>query len=706
MKLLKFKVTDFRSVDDSGWVETDQVTALIGTNESGKTNVLMPLWKLNPAKDGAIDPIADFPRKRYNEIRAMKKKPIFIRARFALDGDLLNEVSTLLRVAADKVEAVVSRDYDGNYFVDFPDTKAAAPIQPSALRAELAAATKDIQAAATDDDESTLKQAIVTAIELATKLVPQNSSPSIGVEQWAKLSSTLAGVALDDAPQHSVVAARHGQLLKRIEALSADEKDRAAARALVRKNLPAFVYYSNYGNLDSEIFLPHVIENMKRSDLGQKEQAKARTLKVLFDFVRLSPNEIQELGRDVSHQPGTTPTPEQLAEIAATAGRKKERDILLQSAGTELTRRFEEWWKQGTYRFRFAADGNHFRIWVADAKRPEDIELEARSTGLQWFFSFYLVFLVESQDAHQGAVLLLDEPGLSLHPLAQEDLSSFFDGLAETNQLIYTTHSPFMVDPDHLDRARSVYSDSNGVTQVSPDLRAPIDKSDRAKSVYAAYAAVGMSVSKTMLLGCQAVVVEGPSDQHYLSAMKTHLIGKGLLKPGRELLFFPSGGVKGVKAVASIVMGKDEALPYVLVDSDDAGTTFAKQLKSGLYAGDKDKVLAVGDFTKVENAETEDLLPTSLFTKVVDRYLAKPSGTEEDFSDVVVVGKPVVPQVEAYAAKHGIALDEGWKVEVSKRVKTAILRGTEQTASDGAIVDAWSALFSRIVSPAPPEAAP
>ncbi len=54
MKLLQFRVTNFRSVADSGWIAADDVTALIGTNESGKTNLLLPLWKLHPAKDGEI----------------------------------------------------------------------------------------------------------------------------------------------------------------------------------------------------------------------------------------------------------------------------------------------------------------------------------------------------------------------------------------------------------------------------------------------------------------------------------------------------------------------------------------------------------------------------------------------------------------------------------------------------------------------------
>jgi recombinational DNA repair ATPase RecF len=56
MKLLQFRVTNFRSVSDSGWVEADNVAALIGVNESGKTNLLLPLWKLKPARDGEIQP--------------------------------------------------------------------------------------------------------------------------------------------------------------------------------------------------------------------------------------------------------------------------------------------------------------------------------------------------------------------------------------------------------------------------------------------------------------------------------------------------------------------------------------------------------------------------------------------------------------------------------------------------------------------------
>ena len=99
----------------------------------------------------------------------------------------------------------------------------------------------------------------------------------------------------------------------------------------------------------------------------------------------------------------------------------------MQSASGDLTKKFKDWWKQGEYKFRFEADGDYFRIWVSDEKRLDEVGLELRSTGLQWFISFYLIFLVESQNNHKNSVLLLDEAGLTLHPLAQKDLYKFFD---------------------------------------------------------------------------------------------------------------------------------------------------------------------------------------------------------------------------------------------------------------------------------------
>ena len=244
---------------------------------------------------------------------------------------------------------------------------------------------------------------------------------------------------------------------------------------------------------------------------------------MLFKFVNLEPKEILELGKDYAEEKrrrGYDPTKE---EIDKSDKAKEERSILLQSASTKLTSDFKKWWNQGEYKFRFEADGDYFRIWVSDSKRPAEVSLELRSTGLQWFLSFYLIFLVESQEAHKNAILLLDEAGLTLHPLAQRDLAKFFNNLSQTNQIINSTHSPFIVDTNNIDRCKVVYMDKDGLTVASDNLRQSNDSLNE-KSIYAVHAALGLSVSDVLLQGCKPVIVEGPSDQIYLNAIKQILI--------------------------------------------------------------------------------------------------------------------------------------------------------------------------------------
>ena len=83
---------------------------------------------------------------------------------------------------------------------------------------------------------------------------------------------------------------------------------------------------------------------------------------------------------------------------------------------------------------------------------------------MQYFFSFYLVFLVEAADAHKNSILLLDEPGLHLHGTAQAKIIEFLRNLSKENQLLYSTHSPFMVDGNHLEDVRVVFEDEKDGT--------------------------------------------------------------------------------------------------------------------------------------------------------------------------------------------------------------------------------------------------
>jgi predicted ATP-dependent endonuclease of OLD family len=145
MKLKKFRVTNFRSVDDSGWIETDDVTALIGTNEAGKTNILLPLWKLNPAKEGEIVPTADYPRKRFTTFRGEKQKPVFVTAIFEADEKLAQELSTKTGLPKESFdEIVVSRRFSTEYEVDFPHAAPARSIPIKRVATILDSGSQDI----------------------------------------------------------------------------------------------------------------------------------------------------------------------------------------------------------------------------------------------------------------------------------------------------------------------------------------------------------------------------------------------------------------------------------------------------------------------------------------------------------------------------------------------------------------------------------
>lgn len=691
MKLMRFRVSNFRSVEDSGWIEAEKVTALIGVNESGKTNLLLPLWKLNPARDGEIQPTSDFPKTMFGAIRNAPGDYHFIEAEFWAEVHS-SEISIKAGMREDDAKVVrVTRFFDGHYYVEFPSFKLQATVPFAEVAGGLEECAKRIEVGQALKQEKELQERLVIGLRDVISQIPieeelrvinlksiKGKVDSLIPEEPAKTSAIV--------PIISQFSDSLGEAIRRIS--EPQPGDREGVNELVVSKIPSFVYYSNYGNLDSDIYLPHVVENLSRDDLGAKEAAKARTLKVLFGFVQLQPEEILELGLDFRDIYGQDREPD-TTEIAEIAEKKRTRSILLQSAGATLTTKFRDWWRQGDYRFRFEADGNHFRIWVADDRRPTEVELENRSTGLQWFLSFYLVFLVESKGDHKSSILLLDEPGISLHPLAQRDLSAFFESLADTNQILYTSHSPFLVDADRLERARKVYVADDGTTKATANLRHGEGKDEQAGAAYAVHSALNLSVAESLLVGCQPVLVEGASDQHYLAAIKSLLLSAGKIKPKRELVFPPCGGTKTARVVASILTGRDETLPIVLLDSDSPGRRLADSLKGGLYATNPERVLSVADFVGFEQSEIEDLFPAEYLAGELDRIEREP---EERLSDVIKEEEPFVGQVEQWANEQGVVLDPHWKVSLSVRVKQRALSRGISDFSDSHI-EKWVKMF-------------
>lgn len=593
--LKRFRVVNFRSIQDSTWIEVHDNTCLVGVNESGKTNLLLALWKMNPANDEPIVPLIDYPRKKFVDYEETSGNEIFITADFIFAETQVEPLTKMLSCGVEELTAItISRKYSGNYSIKFPNSK--------------------------------------EALEITDEVFDE-----------------------------------------------------------VFKLIPKFVYYSDYGNLDAEIYLPHVIQNLERTDLGEKERAKVRSLKVLFDFVKLKPNEILELGQEQrfnAHQ--QNPTNQQ---VELERENKKRREILLQSASNKLTQDFKEWWKQGNYRFRFQADGNHFRIWVSDELRQEEVELEGRSRGLQWFFSFFLVFLVESKNTHANCILLLDEPGISLHPLAQIDLIKFFTSLSQNNQLIYTTHSPFLVSSENLANVKAVFIDDKGLSSVSSDLRK--NEKIAEKSIYPIHAAIGLTISDTLLLGCQVVLVEGTSDQIYFQIIKNYLLSKGKYRNNKEMVFIPTGGVRGMSTVINILTGRENQLPFVILDADKPAKEKEKNLKKDLYRDDQDRIISVGNILDTgQECEVEDLFPIEELAKVFSkRYRGKET---EDFEYLVNNEKPIITQMENFARHNNYNLELGWKVELAGDFQKNFGRISDKITKE--IENYWESLFEKLTS--------
>lgn len=600
MQLIKYRVNKFRSIKGTEWVDIDQWACFVGVNESGKTNLLLPLWKFNPADNTtSIDLLHDYPRDEYSAV-----------------GDDASEI-------------------ENDFFIE-----TLFEISPKEA-AEFEGFYQEAQAeeAKSENDED-------------TENVTQDNKPErLGFKKHLLIKKDYK------ERFHIYLSDETGETKsEELESIIGENGFKK-----ICDTIPKFVYYSEYGNLDSDLYLPHVKDNLNRiNTLTGKERMKARTLKILFSHLGLNPDQIMELG--VENTPNNNPKEKAAAQIEKESRNKQERFAKLDSAASRLSKQFQEWWSQGNYIFSFNADGHYFRIFVSDAERPEKIELESRSKGLQWFFSFFLVFLAESKDNHENCILLLDEPGLSLHPNAQMDLIKFFNRLSESNQLIYTTHLPFLVDHNNLDKVKAVYTEK-GLTKASND----ISKADKEKkAIQPVNAAIGITASQSLLVGCDIVIVEGVSDQYYLTMIKNHLISKGKFKPKREMVFIPVGGAKGVKPVVSIVHGTQTDLPYTILDSDDTGKQFQKSLKSGFYSDEKDKVLEMDSYSGKTGSEIEDIIPFDMLVDAFDRLYRTDDGINADDLDQK---KPIIPQLKAFAEQHGIELDEGWKVQLSKRIK-------------------------------------
>lgn len=687
LKAIRYRVQNFRNVDDSGWIPLERVTAFVGRNESGKTALLKALHKFNPATPEPYNPQREFPRDRYTrEFRKGADWPA-CSVVFALEDPIKEQISAVLGTNV-PTEAVCTRYYDGTLKIEYTPALQQPALDPAPVKDALtafASAARRLTAPAPEQKEATQK----LRTDLATWATGWQDKLSAITDlrdaAGAQLLETLRKESEGQAnPQTAAIVEALQQAIAPVLAEAKKPPAKDQTDALVTKALPVFIYFENYGTLGSAIYLPRFLEDLKREPLN----ARTRTINAMFRHVALTAEEISQLGQEEAakaRQQNQKPTDE---AIAKDQENKEARAIKLNSASIDISKRFCDWWSQRRHKIRYHADGDYFRIWIADDKRPDvEIELESRSKGFQWFFSFYLVFLVESEDGHKDAILLLDEPGLDLHPTAQQELIAFFEKLADNNQLLYTTHSPFLIDGEHLHRVRPVTEDDTGHSLVNAETW-PKDR----ETIFPLQAAAGYAMVRGLFQHKQNVLVEGMSDYYYLHALSHQCQASGRKGLPDDIYITPCGGAKLVGHIASLFLGQ-EVRPLVLLDGDDAGRARRDALIKELYAGNNTAILMLDDALGQSGAqlEIEDILGEAMLLPAVHEVLGN---KQLKLSDADRKAGSLPDQIKAAAKQHSIDLPEGWKASAAIRLVSAWAE--QKTILPAAILDRAATLFAAI----------
>jgi len=640
MRLCAFRVQNYKKIRDTGWVTVHDLTVFVGKNESGKSALFRGLSKLNPSDGEKYDGLKEFPRRRYTDEFNDRDWPV-ASGRFELNDEEQEALVTICPELGAVTHVVCTRYYSWKLEIEFEPPPSISLLTRSEFLASLEKVEETIRNLSAPEGKGealgTLKSKLLQ--DLAQLKTQQTSSPSDEViprGDATKLINIIAVQSNEDWQKDILAPAR--QLAEEILKRATIATQLQHAKQWVEDNLPRFVYFDRYDVIDSAIHLPTFVQQLNNTPAAPK----VRTTRCLFEHVGLDVKKLAELGR---HQPGQDKN-EQIRRYV------DERAIHLSSASNAMTEKFQDWWEQRRHKFRYQADGDYFRIWVSDDLDPSEIELDQRSLGLQYFFSFYTVFLVEATGAHQNSILLLDEPGLHMHGTAQAKIVKFLEKLSQSNQTMYTTHSPFMVDADHLERVRIVYEAKDGTTKVSEDVW-PRDKD----ALFPLQAGLGYQLVQSLFISKRQLIVEGLTDYWILKALDHTIREKGGVALRDDVVIVPSAGVSRLLPLASMLIGHDVEI-VALLDGDEPGRKEGKKLVERLLSGDMGRCLFIGDFVDNQQAELEDIFPEDIYLQATKEAF----GIQElAFRDEEKNIEGIVNKVKALFERKGLGTFEKWR---------------------------------------------
>ena len=378
------------------------------------------------------------------------------------------------------------------------------------------------------------------------------------------------------------------------EAIPQNEAAHTKARNWIMERLPVFMYLEDYPEIEGH---QDIAQFLARKSQGQQTNADLNFEK-LCKVAGLSPQQLQELSQ---------------------SNDQETRGQLANRAGSVVTTAIRKRWKDRELKVRFNLDGQHFDTLVSDPNSVYDVEvnLDERSRGFQWFFAFYVVFAADTEDGDaDGAILLLDEPGLYLHARSQGDLLRHLED-DFSNQILFTTHSPFMVPTHQLDWVRTVNIAEEVGTTVSND------PSGDARTLFPLQAALGYDLAQSLFVGPNNLVVEGVTDFWMLSAVSSRLSEQGKVGLDERLTLTPAGGAQKVHYMVALLTSEQLKVLVLFDDEKDAKATRDDLVKGKLIRSDS--VVFVSEAFEVAPAECdiEDLLDPTVYEKLVREAYAK-----------------------------------------------------------------------------------
>ena len=499
-------ITNYKSYIGSQSLKLEKdITALVGKNESGKTACLEALAKFNYfTKDNefAFSEVEDYPRNKLKKHQRSGDDEEVIVCTFQLDKETLDEIEGALGNGVLRTDEFrVASQYRGGktwYYMN--------------------------------SDEKTFLKSLQTQLEYSEK--------TLASLQAVKLSEIDDVDGLEETESlHESELQRTVQHIKKNVVDHSSGWDNALDGYIVNKyirpSLPRFWYFDEYHELPSRISIEDIRNNTETEDISKRQ---LETAKALFELAMV----------DVDKLANSTNFESFIAELEATSN--------------EITDQIFEYWstnKELSIQFKIDQVDNgsdeptekvlDIRVW--NNKHRVSLPLKNRSKGFNWFFSFIVWFSKIQDDKDKNFILLLDEPGLNLHASAQADLLRFIKDLSKEYQIVYTTHSPFMVDSETLQRVRTVYDSDKGsiisdaIQEKDPDTLFPLQ------------AALGYDIAQNLFISKKNLLVEGPSDLIYLTFMSSMLDSNGREGLRDDVTLVPVGGLDKVASFISLLRG-------------------------------------------------------------------------------------------------------------------------------------------------------